>query len=124
MRSYDGTLFPVEWGIVEDPSARTLQFAQPFVSGRNDIYNPFDTGIIGEIPNNFPDKSRYVVPLRGCAGCYAGVGTWWQAGWPADTPPVVLGPDGFPVECGPPQTGSYDCGYDYGYDSGGTCLGS
>lgn len=99
MRAYDGSLFHVDWAIVTDPTATSLSFSHPFVSGRNDPTG-FDTGVIGEIPNKYPPKSKAVPPKRLCVdGCYTGALEWWQSGWPDGTPPVELAPDGWAVEC-------------------------
>ncbi len=117
MRSYDGSLFDVQWVIINDPTARTLQFAQPFVSGRNDPVGNFDTGVIGEIPDQKAPRSDFPNPGSGCAGCYAGIEGWWTGGWPSGTPGVTIGPDGFATECSGTSGAPFDFGFDFGFDS-------
>jgi hypothetical protein len=99
MRFFDGSLVPVQWCIVENPNAPTLQFGTPFVSGRNDPYG-FDLGFVGEVPNHNAANSRLRLPPMYCLGCYAGAQTWWESGWPNGTTPVILDADGWPTECG------------------------
>jgi hypothetical protein len=117
MRAFDGSLFDVQWVIQEDPDADTLQFVHPFVSGRNDPYMPFDTGVIGEIPAKYGFKSGGIIPARVCNHCFQGIPDWWSNGWPEGTPPLIIEPDGYAQGCGPAYGAAYDYGYDLGYDS-------
>jgi len=123
MRAFDGSLFHVDWYIIDDPNAETIDFPTPFGSYRDgESVNVWDDGGPGEIPELSTGRSTKIDPGYKC-NCYVGIPEWWKNGWPLDAPPVILGPDGFPIECCDPDlaTGAYDCGYDFGYDTGGMC---
>jgi hypothetical protein len=98
MRAYDGSTFRVAWVTVPDDTP-VLDLGTPFRSGRNDPFSPFDTGAVGEIPELYPERSRVQLPSRVCHDCRVGDDEWWEDGWPAGTPPVVLAPDGFATGC-------------------------
>lgn len=117
MRSYDGSLFDVQWVLQPDESADTLQMVHPFVSGRNDPSMPFDVGDIGEIPSKYPFRDGGLIPSRVCNKCFQGIPYWWENGWPVGTPPLIIDADGFAQGCGPAYGAAYDYGYDLGYDS-------
>lgn len=98
IRFHDGSLVPVEWVKVTDPSAEALPFPHPFMSAFHDENRPFDDGSVGEIPQLVAERSPLTIPDWVCRNCWVGDPDWWLNGWPvwAPIPPLL---DGWPTWC-------------------------
>lgn len=115
----DEGLFEVDWSWCRD-DAKDLPFEIAFASSHFDP-DPFDYGGVGEIRQTFYPLPQTTVPpfLRGDHFC--GTQEQWQQGWPDGTPmPALI--DGVPCCCVAGLDGAYDCGYDFGYLTGGDCC--
>jgi len=115
----DTSIFLADWQWAP-AGAKAIPYPIAFGSNHTDPEH-IDVDQVGEVRQTFYPLARTFIPdfLKGDHFC--GTQEQWQNGWPADTPNIEI-IDNAPACCVADLDGAFDCGFTWGFLTGGACT--